>query len=144
MNKSYRLMLIVMVIILLFTSACQSSATPEAPPEVQPDVQVAESIQEEVAETDQPYPPPPIRPINIYNPYPGPSEGVNVWTAWEDAVVVINSGEVIEVYQAETLHVTLVLGSGTIILAKEPEIDEVFRIIEECGEPCSGVIDKSE
>jgi hypothetical protein len=67
-----------------------------------------------------------------------------VWTAWEDAVVVINSGEVIEVYQAETLHVTLVLGSGTIILAKEPEIDEVFRIIEECGEPCSGVIDKSE
>lgn len=136
MRKNYRFLLIVAITMMIIVSACQSSPAPE--------VQSTESVQEEVTVTEEPYPAPPVRPQTVYNPYPGPSEGVKEWTQWEQAVVVIKSGDVVEVYQVDTLHVTLVLADGSVVLAKEPEIDEVFRIIDECGDPCSDIVDRSE
>ena len=50
------------------------------------------------------------------------------------------SGEVQQVAQTHSQWVTLVLKDGTTLEAKEPQIDEVFREIEKCGELCSDIV----
>ena len=164
MSKNYPLLLILAIAILIFVSSCQSSPTPEAQPPASPAAKPTASPTaipiasptviptasptaiptESVMESEVPYPPPPFDPAVMFNPYPGPSGEVTDWTKWEQALVVIKSGDVVEVYQVETLHVTLVLGDGRLVLTKEPEIGEVFRIIEECGDACKDIVDKSE
>lgn len=98
------------------------------------------SPQEQVIpETEEPYPPP-GEGSTIYNPYPGPSEGQSNYIDWSQAETLILNGEVTEIYQAHSRHITLVLSDGDIALSVEPEIDQVFDVVERCGGLCSDVI----
>ena len=60
--------------------------------------------------------------------------------SWTDAMQTIMSGEVQQVFQTHSREVTLVLRDGTTFQTTEPQIDEVFREIERCGELCSDIV----
>lgn len=147
MIKNYHFVIILVMAMLIFASACGSTQTPDVQDTENPPVSVPESpteIPTEAASDSEEAYPAPMSPVEVYNPYPGPSDGVMEWTEWQDAVVVINSGDVLEVYEVETLHVTLVLADGRVILAKEPEFGEVSRLLQACGDACKDVVIKSE
>ncbi|MCB8926789.1 MAG: META domain-containing protein [Ardenticatenaceae bacterium] len=59
---------------------------------------------------------------------------------WETAVSLLNSGEVIEIFQTHSLDVTLTLVDGRLVKTVEPAIDDIFTAIEACGEPCSDIL----
>ena len=59
---------------------------------------------------------------------------------WETAVAILNSGDVVEIFQTHSLDVRLTLQDGRIIKTVEPNIDDIFRAIEDCGEPCSDIL----
>lgn len=69
--------------------------------------------------------------------YPGLADGDNV--SWIQAVGMINNGEVVEVFQTHDLKITLTLKDGRTLHSIEPEIDMIFRIIENCGDPCKDI-----
>lgn len=59
---------------------------------------------------------------------------------WEEAVEILNSGEVVAVLQTHSLDVTLELADGRRIHTVEPNIDDIFTAVEECGQPCEDII----
>jgi hypothetical protein len=59
---------------------------------------------------------------------------------WLEAEEMILNGEVQQVTQLHSLEVTLYLWDGREVVTMEPKIDEVFRVIERCGEPCSDIV----
>ena len=81
---------------------------------------------------DEPYP----MPIEIvpYNPYPSPVAGEEI--AWEEVNIIITSGDVVEIFQAYTLQVTIYLADGKVLVTTEPEYNAILRLIEECGVDC--------
>lgn len=56
---------------------------------------------------------------------------------WEQAADLIRNGLVESVVQTHALEVTLELEDGRSLTTIEPQIDDVFQVINECGEPCS-------
>lgn len=60
--------------------------------------------------------------------------------SWTEAMQLIMSGEVYQVTQTHSREVTLVLKDGTTFEAIEPQMDEVFREIERCGDLCSDIV----
>ncbi|MEJ2706211.1 MAG: hypothetical protein P8074_01235 [Anaerolineales bacterium] len=69
--------------------------------------------------------------------YPGPQSGEEI--SWEAAVALINNGEVAQVVQTHNLQVTLDLKDGRSLIAREPNIDDVFKVIDGCGQPCTDI-----
>src|SRR3990167_1675970 len=63
---------------------------------------------------------------------------------WEDAKKLILDGQVNSVSQGRNLSVTLKLADGGTKTTQEPKIDAVFEVVDECGNPCSGIIKSSE
>jgi hypothetical protein len=59
---------------------------------------------------------------------------------WTEAEALILEGEVQQVVQLHSLEVTLVLRNGMGVKTTEPTIDEVFRVIERCGDACSDMV----
>ncbi|WP_420629039.1 META domain-containing protein [Candidatus Leptofilum sp.] len=59
---------------------------------------------------------------------------------WETAVAILNSGDVVEIFQTHSLDVTLTLADGRIIKTVEPTIDDIFTAVNDCGDPCSGIM----
>lgn len=59
---------------------------------------------------------------------------------WEEAVALLNSGQVVEAYQTHSLEVTLVTVDGNSITTIEPAIDDIFTAISDCGEPCANIV----
>ncbi len=59
---------------------------------------------------------------------------------WEEAIEILNSGEVVSVYQLHSLEVGLELEDGSMITTVEPRIDDIFHEVEKCGAPCQGII----
>jgi hypothetical protein len=59
--------------------------------------------------------------------------------SWEAARQLILNGEVEMVFQAHSLEVWLTLEDGRRVVTTEPSIDEVFTVVEECGDPCAGI-----
>lgn len=59
---------------------------------------------------------------------------------WETAVSLLNSGEVVEIFQTHSLDVTLTLADGHTVKTVEPAIDDIFTAVEDCGEPCSNIL----
>lgn len=74
-----------------------------------------------------------------FNPYPGPSQGVNNYLDWATVEELIMGGKVAKVYHAQSMHITLVLKDGSVGVSIEPVLDEVFKIIERCGQACSDI-----
>ena len=60
--------------------------------------------------------------------------------SWEEAIEILNSGEVVSVYQLHSLEVGLELEDGSMITTVEPRIDDIFHEVEKCGAPCQGII----
>ncbi|MGD2252286.1 MAG: hypothetical protein PVF70_05145 [Anaerolineales bacterium] len=60
--------------------------------------------------------------------------------SWEEAIEILNSGEVVGAYQLHSLEVTLELRDGSMITTWEPNIDDIFREVERCGSPCQGIV----
>lgn len=67
-------------------------------------------------------------------PYPTP-----FYVPWAEAEAIILSGEVVYAIQSHSLEVVLTLRDGRIIVSVEPTIDEVFRVVDRCGDPCAGI-----
>ncbi len=58
---------------------------------------------------------------------------------WEEAIDLIQSGGVGSVVQYHSREVALIMKDGGEIWTREPIIDLVFDIIEECGAPCAEI-----
>lgn len=58
---------------------------------------------------------------------------------WAEAVDLIGSGEVTTAVQDHSRLVTLSLRDGSTRTTVEPEIDDLFREIRECGTPCATI-----
>lgn len=59
---------------------------------------------------------------------------------WDEAVGLLGSGRVAEIFQTHSLKVTLVLDDGCTVHTVEPVIDDIFHEVEVCGDPCSEII----
>lgn len=59
---------------------------------------------------------------------------------WQTAQEMIQGGQVKEVSQAHSLQVNLTLADGRVLHTVEPQIDEVMRVVERCGERCRGMV----
>ncbi|GAA4641635.1 hypothetical protein GCM10023115_01090 [Pontixanthobacter gangjinensis] len=59
--------------------------------------------------------------------------------SWTEAVEYINSGGVETAMQTHSLFVYLQMKDGREFTTTEPNIDEVFRVIRNCGEPCADI-----
>lgn len=59
---------------------------------------------------------------------------------WDQAVNLIMAGKVKQVVQFHDLTVILVLDDDTIVESVQPEIDDVFSVIDLCGERCAEVM----
>jgi hypothetical protein len=59
--------------------------------------------------------------------------------SWEEAKALILGGQVRAVAQSHSLEVALTLKDGRQLITTEPEIDAIFRVIEECGEKCADI-----
>ncbi|HKJ28017.1 MAG TPA: hypothetical protein VJ965_10290 [Anaerolineales bacterium] len=59
---------------------------------------------------------------------------------WEDAMALLQTGEVEQVVQLHSLKVTLYLKDGQQVDTIEPGIDAIFDEIQQCGAPCSNII----
>lgn len=59
---------------------------------------------------------------------------------WKQVPRILSSGNVSSVMQTHHLDVSLVLRDGSMVITKEPRIDEIGREIAACGSPCNGII----
>lgn len=146
--RTYSAVIVVMLFgLVLGISACQS-ATPSPTAtlvetevvEMQAtDIPVEEPTQElvdQLASQDAVAYPSPIEVVP-YDPYPSPVDGETV--EWEQVEGIIKNGEVVKVFQASSLNVTITLNDGHIYITEEPERDAIFLLIEQCGESCYGI-----
>jgi hypothetical protein len=63
-----------------------------------------------------------------------------VQISWEDARNLILEGQVTMAAQSHSLDVQLQLADGSTVTTQEPAIDEIFKVIQECGDPCSSIL----
>jgi hypothetical protein len=136
---------------MLFLGACQSApppvtqapqaGTPGASPVASP-VATDTLIPQEPEPTlpDEGYPAPTTQaappPANVPTGYPEPSEEVS----WEQAKALILEGQVAQITQFHSMKVILVLKDERVVSTFEPAIDEIFAVIEECGDQCSDIL----
>ncbi len=111
---------------LMLLAACGGApaATPAATPAAEP------------APTPEAAPESPLAAPE--SPLAGPDAGEEV-IPWTEALALLQSGQVEFAAQSHSLDVMLTLEDGTIIMTREPAIDDLFRAIEECGEPCADI-----
>jgi hypothetical protein len=154
-HKTLIINLAVLAILALVGSACGSAATPTPTPtavateapllpaEAYPQPYPLETFDPYLAPVD-PYPSAypaagaPLVPGQGAGLYPGAQDGAEVM--WHQAVAMILNGEAAQVMQTHDLKVYVTLKDGRTLLAIEPEIDEVMRVIEICGDPCKDVL----
>lgn len=139
-KHKFDLILITLLALVLFVG-CQSATEPDIDASQQPSPEEMGKTSEQVLtypSSADTYPPPIALPL-IYSPYPGPKEGETSYLDWSMAEQAIMSGQIVEVYQTPTLHVTLVKKEGSVILTIEPMLDEVFKVLDRCGDACKDV-----
>lgn len=59
--------------------------------------------------------------------------------SWQRAVDLVNTHKVEQVFQTHALLVALVLKDGTTVQTVEPTIDDIIRVIRNCGQPCTDI-----
>ncbi|MDO8727863.1 MAG: hypothetical protein Q7J35_17565 [Candidatus Methanoperedens sp.] len=63
------------------------------------------------------------------------------YVSWDEAVQIVNSGQVKEVVQtAHNYDVTLILKNGTSIKTKESRLDEIVGAKVKCGSLCNDIL----
>jgi hypothetical protein len=89
---------------------------------------------------NSPLPTPPQSPVPAgVTEVPTVPPDVPIRLPWTEAEELILNGDVQRVVQTHDRDVTLYLVDGRVVQTVEPEIDDVFRVIERCGELCSEV-----
>jgi len=56
--------------------------------------------------------------------------------SWEQAIRILNAGDVMAVSQRHNLTVTLDMNDGTTLTTLEPHIDAIIQEVEKCGSAC--------
>lgn len=136
MKRLFSFSIMIMFVFAALITACQAQPTTAPVDQVSPPAPDESGYPAPAVEEVYP---PPQQPLPVYNPYPGPSEGETNYVEWSQAEAAVMNGDVAEVYQAHTMHVTLVLKDGSVLLAKEPQIDTIFQVLDQCGDPCKDV-----
>ncbi len=77
-------------------------------------------------------------PVPVLTPTGEPNP-VPAGLAWSEARQLILDGKVTRVTQAHSLTVTLTFADGSTRTTVEPQIDEVMRVVNECGDRCKGI-----
>lgn len=160
MNRQIRRIVLVTLVLgaLLVSCAPQPATTPTPTPASYPSPAQVESASPAPVQSEAASPtptqgksasPPPTRVVPAYVPpgqeatlvdiYPGPGQGPTQTISWDEAVALIQDGRVAKVTQAQTLQVTLALKDGTVAQTTEPALDEVFKVIDACGDPCKDI-----
>lgn len=67
-----------------------------------------------------------------------PADGATI--EWDQAVEILYSGDVAQIFQTHALEVTLTLEDGRQLHTIEPHIDAIFQEIEACGPPCANIL----
>ncbi|MGE5223195.1 MAG: hypothetical protein ACM3PY_12215 [Omnitrophica WOR_2 bacterium] len=84
--------------------------------------------------------PAPAQPAaqNVANtPYPEPPAGTQATTiTWSDAQSMIINAQIAKVIQAKSLEVTLYTKDARLFKTTEPALDDVLKVIEQCGTDC--------
>jgi len=80
----------------------------------------------------------PLAPGAADTLYPGVLDGTEV--NWGQALAMIMNGEVTQVMQTHDLEVYLTLKDGRTLRSIEPQIDEVMKVIQSCGDPCKNIM----
>lgn len=141
---------LVLMILILFLTACQT-----APPE--PTLEPVVITQEPSSEGDAgAYPPQAVvitpgsgegypapdtgEGFSGQSAYPEPGSEEAPMISWEQAQDLILKGRVSEVFQLHNLTVFLTLDDGTRVQTVEPAIDDVFDLLEQCGDPCADIV----
>jgi hypothetical protein len=60
--------------------------------------------------------------------------------SWEEAITVLQTGQVTQVIQTHHLYVSLWLKNGSVITTKEPTIDAISYELGRCGDPCKNIV----
>ena len=85
-------------------------------------------------------------PANL-SAYPGPTTSTVLYpdaksgdeVSWNQALSMIQNGEVTQVMQSHDLKVYLTLQDGRTLMTVEPAIDEIIKMIKKCGENCKNI-----
>jgi hypothetical protein len=155
-----KLVKFLLLVSILMLAACQpATPTPTSQPSVPTqERQIATQAPQPATES---YPSPPEEQIATPSdqgqsypaPQPGPSgqsgypaPGVNKapMITWEDAQNLILEGSVSQVTQLHNLTVILDLKDGSTVKTIESSIDEVFKVIDQCGDKCADIIRATE
>jgi hypothetical protein len=59
---------------------------------------------------------------------------------WDEAQELIEAGSVTAVTQFHSLEVRLLLEDGSLVVTRQPAIDNVLTFIRECGQPCASIV----
>jgi hypothetical protein len=139
---SKKLWLAACISTLMILAACQSQPTPTlAPTEVsQPEdnptslpVETEAASIRTPAAVNNPYPGPAIQYVP-YDPYPAPGQGEQI--EWARVAEILSTGNVAEVFQDYSLQVTITMKDGSGYTVTEPAKDEIFKLLDECGDAC--------
>jgi len=76
-------------------------------------------------------------PTAVSGPTAEPTPATIAWPAAEARIL---AGDAAAVMQAHSLEVIITLKTGRRIHTVEPEIDEVLRVIDRCGEACRDIV----
>src|SRR5712691_3702290 len=60
--------------------------------------------------------------------------------SWEQAITILQTGQVTQVIQTHHLYVSLWLKNGSVITTKEPTIDAISYELGKCGDPCKNIV----
>ena len=60
--------------------------------------------------------------------------------SWEEAITVLQTGQVTQVIQTHHLYVSLWLKNGSVITTKEPTIYSISYELRKCGDPCKNIV----
>ena len=133
-----------MILVMILLAACSTQTpTQEPTPTMQPSPTTASAPLQPTAEATAPvvadtaaYPAPVVQYVPL-DPYPSPIEGEQI--EWSEVEALLNSGQVAEVFQRYSLPVVITLKDGRIILVVSPAKDDIFMLLDKCGEKCNGI-----
>ena len=151
MHNRKLLAVLALVILVLSISAC--SRAPEPTPEptnTQLPEPTADNIPTLPATAAPQATEPPVEPAPpegtaypaptahiFYNPYPDPIVGDAI--EWSQVEALLQNESISEVFQQYTLRVVITLEDGRIFLVDEPAKDDIFKLLDACGERCNKI-----
>jgi len=150
--KNIATIFILMGINMVFLlTACTSSAPKSTederayPAPVEPQSETGDPYPVDMSEgsqTGDPYPLDASAQSQPIDPYPAmevnPEDMVEI--EWGEAEKIIKNGAVARVTQTHDGLVILQLKEGIVFTTKQPQVDDVLKVIEECGDKCSDIL----